>query len=1027
MTTGASFAALPLKSLLGFGDLSTRFLQYLKQSHIDATKARWDIDGVFASKLSLASAGASKFSIAGTSRSTDGQGHLLDVTQIGLGNSLYATSLFENANAVTYYVGLKYCEVPGGVRTNPRSGVPEYIAYREEIGVSAAPNAVALVSGNLVFTVDSVTEAAVSNAGRFVMVYKNVPGDLAVNDTIALPDPIAVTWTGSNNKVTAPNLGQSTPSLVAADYTVVLIGPAVKRNTNLTTAPGYVFLSTVIGAGSTNPPGAFDNSAQQLLVTFEDADVVRAELEAFEASLLSNALPGSTLVGVAPSAYTARKPIVNTGTLLPVASVGLGNQADATLPANARVSDVLLAIDKQLSRTRGWSGTAANGADSVAEISNGALGDASRSGGAFFLKQASTFLVDGAFQSVASPYFLGETEAADLESTNARARPVLTFDRGASRNSIQPGHYERLRVASASTTKPLSLNGTGIVPGGKFIDCEIVGGQLDIDGAAVTSGLKPFHLLDTIIDSKISGFTHLLTGAMTMGVGGADLPAHGIVENCVFVGPTSAVLTPTPVATLNITSGLGTSSGLAAVVDDDPLATGNQDRPIVFKNCCFYDQCEIPLVRISTKQKIVFENCHFYGKTGGTAGSTLFVADAGANIVLRDCMMFAPAGVFFSGDRIVGSIENLWMVCGTSTTAAHAQAFIACGTQQEALKLTNINLLVDRGCVRPVSDAPPTPPLAMVQLGKFASNRGLMQVNGFSIVYKAGLPVHAAETLLVVGTDGASSFDNLSVDFASCRPDGTNTNNADVTWSAVAAGLVTIVSEGGTFGPFARPKCRNVSVRGLSNPLSTSGNVNTTVVALAGADVDGLEVQVNYSVGDAQYHSHVHVLNNTALRGYSDYNVANCSSALFFMTGNFNHVSDVRIGAQLGGPTAPSLAIFYASGNNNRVDNVELVAQPGSWFNQIKLFGSNNIFSHFMVQFATSTGAPLTLGSSTGEHHNTLQASSFSYDATSLNCVALMAAKTLVTGNIFQRVSGSTVAILDTGSSNVVSNNIDSV
>src|SRR6185369_9799749 len=263
MPTGSKTLLLNSKQLLGFQDLGLRGFTALRNSHIEATQARWDVDGVFNNKLSMAGLAANTLQILGTSKSTDGLGHILNI-QVA-----YRTSaVFQNTAATTYYVGLMYAEVPAGLRINPLTGKPQFDSYVEEVGFQAAPNSVVdNGNGTMTMVIDSVTETSVTNAGRIVRVWKVTPADGATTLSIAMEEVTSV-FTGGQNKITtAAKFGQTTISTNLADYLVTVMGPRVTKNTDLSVVTGVVFIGTVVGNGAV--PATFSDTNQTLLKTFQ--------------------------------------------------------------------------------------------------------------------------------------------------------------------------------------------------------------------------------------------------------------------------------------------------------------------------------------------------------------------------------------------------------------------------------------------------------------------------------------------------------------------------------------------------------------------------------------------------------------------------------------------------------------------------------------------------------------------------------------------------------------------------------------
>lgn len=261
MTTGAEFVNIQQKRLAGYEDFKDGMLDYLRTIINDNAKRTYDFDGTLAtSKVTITGAGIDRISLGNLQKGADGQGHFIDPSQATVTNLQ-----FQNTNAVTYYVGCRYAERPIGLQVNVSTGIPEFKNWKETIGERATPTTVEdNGNGTLTFVVDSVTEAGVSNAGRQVMVWKKVPGKNATTEALAL-ETRTVTWDGANNRITTVgNFGQSTVSTTAADYEVLLIGPAIKRNTDLRASSNHWFIGTVTGNGSGNTPVTFSTTDQFL-------------------------------------------------------------------------------------------------------------------------------------------------------------------------------------------------------------------------------------------------------------------------------------------------------------------------------------------------------------------------------------------------------------------------------------------------------------------------------------------------------------------------------------------------------------------------------------------------------------------------------------------------------------------------------------------------------------------------------------------------------------------------------------------
>lgn len=262
MSTGATRVDFGSeKRLVGRADFADRFLAYLRTLTLDTYEKVYGSGVVFNTALGLSPAGNDQFSITGASEATDGDGHTLDISGSGFASALQ----FENASTIDYDVALHYAEVPSGIQINPRKGLPEYIGIEEAIGESADPDLVTNNGADLTLRINSVCEPGVSHAGRTARVWRKIPGENGSTMVVAVEDVI-VAWTGANNEITTAGLlGQTTISTTPADYTVVLLGPTVRRNTPLVDVDGYVFIGVVQGAGAGTPPGSLSTTDQEVV------------------------------------------------------------------------------------------------------------------------------------------------------------------------------------------------------------------------------------------------------------------------------------------------------------------------------------------------------------------------------------------------------------------------------------------------------------------------------------------------------------------------------------------------------------------------------------------------------------------------------------------------------------------------------------------------------------------------------------------------------------------------------------------
>jgi hypothetical protein len=267
MGTGSKYINILAKKILGVDDLKTRFLEYMLDRVSETNKQQYETDFFHPVGVSITADGNDQIQLSDASGpgdqaiGSDGLGNFLEYW-----NSVHTGIQFENASAIDYYVGLKYCIAPDEIQINPDTGQPEFVSWEDQIGESADPDLVTDNGNNTItFRVNSVLESGVDHSGRTVAVYKNIPGPLATTEALA-KEELTVSYSGGNNTVTTiGTLGQSTISETEADYTVICKGPSVKRNTDLEAAAGYAYIGTVTGAGAGNPPSTFDTSDQKVV------------------------------------------------------------------------------------------------------------------------------------------------------------------------------------------------------------------------------------------------------------------------------------------------------------------------------------------------------------------------------------------------------------------------------------------------------------------------------------------------------------------------------------------------------------------------------------------------------------------------------------------------------------------------------------------------------------------------------------------------------------------------------------------
>lgn len=272
MPTGYQFPEFTTQRVLGAADFKDRFFDYFQGRLAESNKRAFYQTFFHPGDIGLVGDGNDQFRLNIKNDDTvgsDGLGNMLIPKQIGVA---YTENIFfENANTVNYHTALKYVTVPSEIQINPFNGQPEWVGWEETCGEKANVDSV-VYNGNGTFTfrVDSVTESGASNAGRKVRVYMNTLPKGATSMAIAVEE-LTVQWVGGQNVVTTTGMLGQTESdhvTVTGYYTAVLIGPTVKRYTDLSAAAGYCYIGTVQGAGAGSPPTVFDTSAQKFAPQF---------------------------------------------------------------------------------------------------------------------------------------------------------------------------------------------------------------------------------------------------------------------------------------------------------------------------------------------------------------------------------------------------------------------------------------------------------------------------------------------------------------------------------------------------------------------------------------------------------------------------------------------------------------------------------------------------------------------------------------------------------------------------------------
>lgn len=842
MTTGESFVNITNKSILGFDDLATRLLGYLRSLNITSVLARFDVDGAFNTKLGLASGGNDTVQVTGTSRITDGSGHVMEAHNAEGG----VTALFENTSGITYYVGARYCEIATEIAINPKTGDPQYLAYTEEVGESGTPDLVT-DNGNdtITFRVDSITESGVSCAGRTVRVYMVTPASGATSASIAFED-LTVVWDGSNNKVTtAGALGQTSISTTTTDYVVVMLGITVKRNTNLETSPDHMFIGTVLGVGAGSPPATFDVSGQRLLKTFEDASQILFTPYGFISSTnVQEAIQevldtyadegtsanGATFIGVNVTTFLDAAPSADSS------GYGIGNISDGTFTTDRDLQLILERIDNRLATRRAWSATYANGitkttADVVgSQVATNAISTtwatlwSSAKGGTAFIQDGDYgSTLDGATGS-AYPWVVGETGAWGATGVYPRFRLGATI----TADLAPKGDFWRLHFDSADDTyawlfgPSVRLRDVALQIGQAKFNCYVGTDSLYcgplVDGAKI----KDFNTLTNINDS----------GVEIYGVGaGSNTKDLGVFENMHVKTDDSPAL---------VVSNLGARPGSNAVA------------AVTFRNCTFMTTSTADYVAEIDDSDVVFENCIFEG----VASSTVYavIASGTGRVWFKNCKIIAKELQAIQFTAAGGGLEGCEIYSGTGTTVTNPKCVdIRGGAQTVHVRDLNVLLEGSRG------ESGDTPSSGLVQLGLGV---GHLVVDGLTVRYESGVKIHKWDTITLYGSvtsiadyGPVHSVSNVTLDLSGV--DYTNPIQCDV---------IYLQGWGDTYPRIAG---RNIQVVGIDDQVY-NGATKPVLLNIGDADVIGVHFHVGSgSTGSGEWGAFLYMDTNANVRDVS--------------------------------------------------------------------------------------------------------------------------------------------------------------
>lgn len=259
MATGDTWLLLAPTSILALSDLTTG-LRDSVLGELGAIRADvYGSAGTFGGTKAAFTYSAPTVSLTSTARGVTGDGDVIDATA---GADGWTSIPFANSGGVPYQLGARRNWIPSAVTANTIDGLPAYSQVTEGVGEQGAPSAVVDTGTGLRFTITSLAKTVWTGAEtRPVKVWKASPASAvlatAVVDGVAEYDGaggIRVTITGY--------LGQTTPSLTAADYRVQVLGVTIATS-GISGVSAYWFMGSIT-------TGVFTNAAATAFIPWGD-------------------------------------------------------------------------------------------------------------------------------------------------------------------------------------------------------------------------------------------------------------------------------------------------------------------------------------------------------------------------------------------------------------------------------------------------------------------------------------------------------------------------------------------------------------------------------------------------------------------------------------------------------------------------------------------------------------------------------------------------------------------------------------
>jgi hypothetical protein len=587
-----------------------------------------------------------------------------------------------------------------------------------------------------------------------------------------------------------------------------------------------------------------------------------------------------------------------------------------------------------------------------------------------------------------SSYLMGEF--SDQTQANAELRRTRINATGGQR-AVSGGKWQRLWLDAAAGSY-YRFGGSGQRSGLILEDCGVNGGALLLDGCASTSNPDwGFNFRNGIIIPKAEATKAFSSSARFGNVTGAFI--WSVWENMLVYGPTATQTTPAGAGfTVLITS---TNTGAI-----NATTTASQSRPFAFRDCVFIMQraTDASVVSISSDHPVTFENCRFFSISGHALGSA-FVAAAGANITMRDCIVFDHEGMAIDAGPtagLSGTFENCTFIAGFGSAAlANPQPAYFTGNNF-GLHILNCRIIVSTDVFRSNAGAPNAP---MVVLKNAAG--GNLNVKGL-MVTMAGTAGNSGTNPIVDvtptnGVSGRITIEDLDVNLGGNAPLST--------WTT------PLVSINGSSNRTAEVRVNRLRLHNANIPVG--GDYSAALVSLSACWVDGITVWTPVGgAGTGRWDASIRLGSSTIVKNIEIINGENsrCVSAPIKISGDNNIIEGIASPLNPIVSSGTPLAHFiYCIGNQNRVASFR-GATTNNGASGVVFDGRDNQLADCHLDGGASSTVPLVDFLGASNRRNRCCDSTFFYSgAANANCNAVRMAgpECLIVGCTAYRNSGS--------------------